>query len=321
MPPGIGKYPLKAVPVWDGFQKTFPRKGCIMMNKTIKLVCAMLAVLLLAGCGAKNEPILTTAATEPAVETTAETTQAPTETPEPTVGETEPAPSARVLPDGEYIVDFDTDSGMFRANEACNGKGKLTVENGVQTLHVSLQSKKIVNLFPGTAAEAQEPGAVWLEPTVDTVTYSDGLSEEVFGFDIPVASVGGEFDLAIIGTKGVWYDHKVSVLNPIPQAGSYLCAVELSGGSGRASVSSPAVLVSDGETLMATIQWSSPNYTYMIVDDVQYDPIQEEGNSTFRIPVTLDRDIPVSACTVAMSTPHLVEYTLRFDSTTLAKGE
>ena len=213
------------------------------------------------------------------------------------------------------------DSGMFRANEACNGKGKLTVENGVQTLHVSLQSKKIVNLFLGTAAEAQEPGAVWLEPTVDTVTYSDGLSEEVFGFDIPVASVGGEFDLAIIGTKGVWYDHKVSVLNPIPQAGSYLCAVELTGGSGRASVSSPAVLVSDGDTLMATIQWSSPHYTYMIVDDVQYDPIKEEGNSTFRIPVTLDRDIPVSACTVAMSTPHLVEYTLRFDSTTLAQGE
>ena len=255
------------------------------------------------------------------METTAETTQAPTEIPEPTEQATEPAASVRVLPDGEYIVDFDTDSGMFRANEACNGKGKLTVENGVQTLHVSLQSKKIVNLFPGTAAEAQEPGAVWLEPTVDTVTYSDGLSEEVFGFDIPVASVGGEFDLAIIGTKGVWYDHKVSVLNPIPQAGSYLCAVELSGGSGRASVSSPAVLVSDGETLMATIQWSSPNYTYMIVDDVQYDPIQEEGNSTFRIPVTLDRDIPVSACTVAMSTPHLVEYTLRFDSTTLAQGE
>ena len=291
------------------------------MKKTTKLVSGLLAVLLLAGCGAAGEMISTTAATVTAPETTIETTEAPTETMEPTVQETEPAVSPRVLPDGVYIVDFDTDSGMFRANEACNGKGKLTVENGVQTLHVSLQSKKIVNLFPGTAAEAQEPGAVWLEPTVDTVTYSDGLSEEVFGFDIPVASVGGEFDLAIIGTKGVWYDHKVSVLNPIPQAGSYLCAVELSGGSGRASVSSPAVLVSDGETLMATIQWSSPNYTYMIVDDVQYDPIQEEGNSTFRSPVTLDRDIPVSACTVAMSTPHLVEYTLRFDSTTLAQGE
>ena len=291
------------------------------MKKTIKLVSGLLAVLLLAGCGAADETVSTTAATESAVETTTETTQAPTETSEPTVQETEPAVSPRVLPDGVYIVDFDTDSGMFRANEACNGKGKLTVENGVQILHVSLQSKKIVNLFPGTAAEAQEPGAVWLEPTMDTVTYSDGLSEEVFGFDIPVASVGEEFDLALIGTKGVWYDHKVSVLNPIPQEGSYTCAVELTGGSGRASVSSPAVLVSDGETLMATIQWSSPNYTYMIVGDVQYDPIQQEGNSTFQIPVTLDRDISVSACTVAMSTPHLVEYTLHFDSTTLAQGE
>ena len=290
------------------------------MKKTIKFISALLAAALLAGCAAKNGMTPTTAATEPAVETTTETTQAPTETPEPTVQETEPAVSPRVLPDGEYTVDFDTDSGMFRANEACNGKGKLTVENGVQTLHVSLQSKKIVNLFPGTATEAQEPGAVWLEPTVDTVTYSDGLSEEVFGFDIPVASVGEEFDLALIGTKGVWYDHKVSVLNPIPQAGSFLCGVELTGGSGRASVSSPAVLNSDGETLMATIQWSSPNYTYMIVDDVQYDPIQEEGNSTFQIPVTLDQDISVSACTVAMSTPHEVAYTLHFDSTTLTRS-
>ena len=290
------------------------------MKKTIKLVSGLLAVLLLAGCGAADAPAATTEATVTATETTAEATEATTEATETTAEVTEPAVSARVLPDGEYIVDFDTDSGMFRANEACNGKGKLTVENGVQTLHVSLQSKKIVNLFPGTAAEAQEPGAVWLEPTVDTVTYSDGLSEEVFGFDIPVTSVGEEFDLAIIGTKGVWYDHKVSVLNPIPQAGSFLCGVELTGGSGRASVSSPAVLNSDGETLMATIQWSSPNYTYMIVDDVQYDPIQEEGNSTFQIPVTLDQDISVSACTVAMSTPHEVAYTLHFDSTTLTRS-
>lgn len=284
------------------------------MKKTIKFISALLAVLLLAGCGAVDAPTATIEATVTAVETTAEATETTAEV-------TEPALSLRVLPDGEYIVDFDTDSGMFRANEACNGKGTLTVENGVQTLHVSLQSKKIVNLFPGAAEEAQKPGAVWLEPTVDTVTYSDGLSEEVYGFDIPVASVGEEFDLALIGTKGVWYDHKVSVQNPLPQAGSYLCAVELTGGSGRASVSSPAGLHSDGETLMATIQWSSPNYTYMMVDDVQYDPIQKEGNSTFRIPVTLDRDIPVSACTVAMSTPHLVEYTLHFDSTTLTLGQ
>ena len=288
------------------------------MKKTVKLVSALLCALLLAGCGASEAPAATTAppaSAETAAPTAAEETVAATAaTP---TQETEPALSAKVLPDGEYTVDFETDSGMFRANEACNGKGTLTVKDGIQTLHVSLQSKKIVNLYPGTADQAQQDGAVWLEPTVDTVTYSDGLSEEVFGFDIPVASVGQEFDLALIGTKGVWYDHKVSVQNPMPQAGSYTCAVELAGGSGRASIASPAALVSDGETLIATIVWSSPNYEYMLVDGVQYDPIQKEGNSTFEIPVALDRELDVSASTTAMSTPHLVQYTLYFDSTTL----
>ena len=156
-----------------------------------------------------------------------------------------------------------------------------------------------------------------LEHTVDTVTYSDGLSEEVFGFDVPVASVGQEFDLALIGTKGVWYDHRVSVQNPVPQEGTYTCEVALSGGSGRAGVTSPAKLVSDGKTLTATIEWSSPNYEYMIVDGTQYDPIQTEGNSTFEIPVTLDTVLAVSASTVAMSQPHLVDYKLYFDSATL----
>ncbi len=280
------------------------------MKKTIRIIPVLLAVLLLAGCGTPATPAVTTAPTV-AEETAAVTSATPTQ-------ETEPAVAAKVLPDGEYTVDFETDSGMFRANEACNGKGTLTVKDGVQTLHVSLQSKKIVNLYVGTAEAAQQSGAVWLEPTVDTVTYSDGLSEEVFGFDVPVVSVGQEFDLAIIGTKGVWYDHKVSVQNPVPQEGTYTCAVTLSGGSGRASVSSPADLVSDAETLTATIQWSSPNYEYMIVDGVQYDPIQQEGNSTFQIPVVLDMDMAVSASTVAMSEPHLVEYTLYFDSATLA---
>ena len=187
----------------------------------------------------------------------------------------------------------------------------------MQTLHVSLQSTKILNLFPGTAAQAQEEGAVWLEHTLDTVTYSDGFSEEVFGFDVPVASIGEEFDLALIGKKGVWYDHVVSVEHPVPQEGSYTCEVTLSGGSGRASITSPALVVSDGKTITATVQWSSPNYEYMLVDETRYEPVQKEGNSTFEIPVVLDEELPVSASTVAMSTPHLVDYTLYFDSTTL----
>ena len=76
------------------------------------------------------------------------------------------------------------------------------------TIHVSLVSKKIVNLFEGTSEDAQKDGAELLEPTTDTVTYSDGATEEVYGFDIPVPELDKEFDVALLGKKGVWYDHK-----------------------------------------------------------------------------------------------------------------
>jgi len=102
--------------------------------------------------------------------------------------------------------------------------------------------------------------------------------------------------------------------------GKHTIEVTLSGGSGRASVASPAEIMVDGETITATIVWSSPYYEYMLVGGVQYDPIQTEGNSTFEIPIVLDEDMAISASTIAMSEPHLVEYTLHFDSSTI-KGE
>ena len=84
------------------------------------------------------------------------------------------------------------------------------------TIHVSLASKNIVNLYPGLAEDAQKEGAEVLEPTTDSVTYSDGITEEVYGFDVPVPALDEEFDLALLGTKGTWYDHKVIVSNPEP---------------------------------------------------------------------------------------------------------
>ena len=95
------------------------------------------------------------------------------------------------LADGVYTADFSTDSSMFHVNEACEGKGTLTVENGPDVRSdISLPSKSILNLFCGTAEDAQKDGAALLQPTTDTVTYSDGLSEEVNGFDIPVTRAG-----------------------------------------------------------------------------------------------------------------------------------
>ncbi len=290
--------------------------------KKLQLASLTLAALLLAGCGASAAS--TAESTSEAV-STEETAPAATAAPAP----------AAALPDGVYTAKFNTDSSMFHANEAVDGMGTLTVENGTMTFHVSLQSQKIVNLYPGMAADAPAHESDWLQPTVDTVTYSDGTSDEVYGFDIPVAAVDADFQLAILGTKGTWYDHTVSgaaappaaadaaaAAREIPADGSYTCAVTLEGGSGRATVESPAALtVADG-IMTATIVWSSPNYDYMLIDGEKYLPTNTEGNSTFEIPVAaLDTALAVTADTVAMSTPHEIDYTLTFDSATLAAAE
>lgn len=120
-----------------------------------------------------------------------------------------------VLEDGTYEAEFKTDSGMFHVNEANDGKGVLTVKDGQMSIHISLTSKNIVNLFVGKAADAKKDGAELLQPTTDTVTYDDGTTEEVNGFDVPIKALDKDFDLALIGTKGKWYDHTVSVTNPV----------------------------------------------------------------------------------------------------------
>ena len=243
------------------------------------------------------------------------------------------------LEDGVYIAEFNTDSSMFHANEMCEGKGELTVKDGQMTIHVSLVSKSIVNLYYGLAEDAQKDGAVLLEPTVDTIDYNDGTTEEVFGFDIPVPYLDDEFDVALIGKKGVWYDHKVSVTNPVLKdsaetaedasevisvaEGDYTIDVDLEGGSGKATIASPATVKvgADGEKI-AVIEWSSPNYDYMIVDGEKYLPVNEEGNSVFEIPVKdFDEPLEVIADTVAMSKPHEIEYTLIFHSDTMKEVE
>lgn len=239
------------------------------------------------------------------------------------------------LPDGVYTAEFHTDSGMFHVNEACEGKGTLTVEDGKMTIHISLTSKNILNLYPGLAEDAAKDGAELLEPTVDTVTYSDGTTEEVYGFDVPVPALEEEFDLALIGTKEKWYDHKVSVSNPQPyeeetqtgsieelEDGTYTVELTFEGGSGKAQIMSPATIQVEAGTVTATIEWSSPNYDYMLVGEEKYLPVNTEGNSVFEIPISaFDEPMTVIGDTVAMSKPHEVEYTLTFHSDTIKVAE
>ena len=128
------------------------------------------------------------------------------------------AAPAAALADGVYKATFKTDSSMFHVNEAHKGQGVLTVKDGQMTIHISLVSKNITNLFPGLKDDAQKEGAAILEPTTDTVKYDDGTTEEVYGFDVPVPALDEEFDLAILGKSGKWNDHKVVVTNPVPEA-------------------------------------------------------------------------------------------------------
>ena len=227
------------------------------------------------------------------------------------------------IEDGTYVVTFKSDHAMFHVNDANNDKGILTVKDGKMTVHVSLQSKKIVNLFYGTKEEAQKDGADLIEPTEDTVYYDDGTTAEVYGFDVPVPALDEEFDVSILGTHGNWYTHKVTVSDPVPgddihagsemdlEDGEYEAELTLDGGTGRASVDSPAKLVVEKGKATLTVIWSSPYYDYMLVDGKKYRPVNEEGNSTFEIPVKkLNEPFKVIGDSTAMSQPHEIEYKL-----------
>ena len=312
------------------------------MKKNIIIVIALLSVMLFGGCGNNNNAQEADSAGNAAVEETAEESleTAPESLSEESAEDKSESDeiagqnqkTAELL-DGIYTAEFTTDSSMFRVNETCDGKGTLTVENGEMTIHISLGSKKILNLYSGLAEDAAKEGAELLLPSEDTVTYSDGMTEEVYGFDVPVPYLDAEFDLALIGTKGKWYDHKVSVSNPVPaeediqsenksklEDGTYSIEITFEGGSGKAEILSPVMLTVTDGNVIATVEWSSPNYDYMVVGEEKYLPVNTEGNSVFEIPVLIfDEPTVVIGDTVAMSKPHEVEYTLTFHSDTMKK--
>ena len=310
------------------------------MKRSVAMMACVLSGALMIG---SYSPVLAEGAKAVSAKSAEQETTEETKTDESSEGaKADDTAKGDVLEDGVYTAEFDTDSSMFHVNEANDGKGELTVKDGKMTIQVSLNSKKIVNLFVGTAEDAQKDGAEILEPTTDTVTYSDGMTDEVYGFDIPVPAIDEEFDVALIGTKDKWYDHKVKVTNPQKEAdaadtadtkkvtaedlklkdGDYTAEVKMEGGSGKASVTSPAKFtVKDGE-VTASVEWSSPYYDYMLIGDEKYEPVNEDGNSVFEIPVDgFDYPMEVVADTVAMSTPHEIEYTLQFDSASIKEAD
>ena len=153
-------------------------------------------------------------------------------------------------------------------------------------------------------------------------------------FTVPVEALDKGLNCAAFSkNKEMWYDRTLvfradslpsdayaegtgkSVADLNLADGDYTAAVTLEGGSGRASVQSPAKIHVENGQATATIVWSSSNYDYMIVDGQKYLPLENTETATFEIPVSVfDRKITVAADTTAMSTPHEITYTLYFDS-------
>lgn len=234
------------------------------------------------------------------------------------------------LNDGTYPVVMKSSSSMFKADHC-----ELVVADGEMQAVLYMTSKAYIWMFAGTAEQAAAADEAELIPPVET---EDG---EMKTFTLPLGALDeGEPFAAYSKNKDLWYDRTLLFrADSLPaeafvdgffttaeslglENGEYSVEVSLSGGSGRASVTSPTKLsVADGECT-ALIEWSSPNYDYMKVDDVKYLPLNPEGNSAFEIPVSIfDRPIQVLADTTAMSQPHEIEYTLTFDSSTIQPAQ
>ena len=172
--------------------------------------CALAGVMALVGCSSG-------ASSSGASATNVEVLSSSAAQVESQSAQAESSAAAPSLGIGQYSVKFDTDSNMFHVNEADEGRAVLTVDEQGMTAHIRLVSKKIVMLYVGTAEQAQADEAGQIPPTTDKVTYSDGYEKEVYGFDVPVPALDQEFDVAILGNKGKWYDHKVTVSDPISE--------------------------------------------------------------------------------------------------------
>ena len=214
---------------------------------------------------------------------------------------------AYALNDGIYEIEVESSSSMFRVVH-CD----LAVEGGKMTAYMSMSAEGYGYVFPGKIADAETAAE---EERIPFDRDKDGKKRFAFEID----ALDTEYDCAAYSIKkDAWYDRVlVFKSDSIPET-AYVkpvtVDVTLSGGSGRASIKSPCELYRKTGLDTAVIVWSSDHYEYMLMDELQYDPIQSEGNSTFALPVIYDKDIAVSGLTTAMSEPHLIDYSLNFDS-------
>ncbi len=230
---------------------------------------------------------------------------------------------------GVYSVIVDSSSSMFKITDCT-----LAVSDDSMSAVMTMSGTGYLYLYMGTGEEAVSADES------EYISYEE-TPDGAYTFTVPVEALDKGIDCAAYSKrKEQWYDRTLLFrADSLPQEalknstftnpsdlnladGTYKAEVTLEGGSGKASVESPArITVKDGQ-VTAEIIWSSSNYDYMEIGGERYDPVNSEGNSIFEIPVTgFDYKMPVSADTTAMSTPHLIDYTLNFDSSSITEAE
>ena len=233
--------------------------------------------------------------------------------------------------DGDYDISVESSSSMFRIVQSV-----LHVKDGKMTATLTMSGKGYSKLFLGTSEEASDS-----KGEGEILPLASAQDDGPVLFEIPVSALNSSIKCAAFSKKkSEWYDRdilfdastlpaekllsspKIEQINL--KDGNYFVNVELTGGSGRAKITSPVKVIVDGGKAFAIIEWSSPNFDYMKVNHERYDAdtkiLEKGGNSTFKIPVfAFDKKVPVTADTVAMSKAHEINYWLQFDSKSAKK--
>ena len=298
------------------------------MNSKKTLLAALLTALMLtSGCGSSPSQQQTDTAAQTGETGTSNVASASDMAEVEEVVEEGMTPiSGDKVKDGTYNVTVKSSSKMFDIT-AC----ELTVEGGKMTATMHMGGKGYLYVYMGTGEQAAAADEA------DYIPFTE-QADGTHSFTVPVDALDEGIDCAAFSKKKEkWYDRTILfradslpmdafadgvVTTPDSLSladGSYTADVALAGGSGRASVQSPAELtVKDGK-VTAKIVWSSKNYDYMKVGDTKYDTIIEDEHSTFEIPVScFDWAMAVKADTTAMSEAHEIDYTLTFDSASVA---
>lgn len=320
------------------------RKEDNMKKRVICMLAVMVSTCCLVGCGGSEKPqeqtstVTQESTTKVEKETTTKAENTTTAEKESTVEIAETGAEVTELTDGTYSIDVESSSSMFKIEKA-----ELTVEAGEMTAVITLSGTGYGKLYMGTeeaAATAEEAACItFVEDANGTYTYT-----------IPVEALDQPIECAAYSNKKEqWYGRQLTFLSASISSsveeeiavettvadenakenaavevtdGTYSIDVTLGGGSGRTTVVSPATITITGDAMVARIEWTSPNYDYMLVNGEKFLPVNTEGNSVFEIPVAeLDAEFAVIGDTVAMSKPREIEYTLTFHSDSIKAAE